>query len=378
MRILTTVFILSLVGGTILGWMIRPGVTIYLHDIVLIVLLISKYHFRKVNAAGLKLLYPIVTFVFVGIASLLLSVSHFGLLAIGLSSLYLVRWFLYAEIYMLVATTRYVRLWISMLYGVGVIFACSGLVQYFLYPDLRNLGYLGWDPHYYRLFSTLLDPNFAGIVLVLGFLLGLYFWKQTRLKAALVLGQTLLFVGILLTYSRSSYIGFLLGIIVYSFLTRQKHLALGILMLFFAAIAILPLRDMTILRLDRAETAIARIGNWQQGIQIFSERPIFGWGFNALRFVQGGDATSRAAAGVDNSFLFVLATTGLVGFATYLWLIALIVKLGKNTSLGHVLIASIAGVSAHSLFINSLFYPWVMIWLWILAGASEREVSDDS
>src|SRR5690606_35834701 len=38
-----------------------------------------------------------------------------------------------------------------------------GFIQYFFYNDLRNLYYLGWDDHLYRMFSTFLDPNFVGL-----------------------------------------------------------------------------------------------------------------------------------------------------------------------------------------------------------------------
>ena len=137
------------------------------------------------------------------------------------------------------------------------------------------------------------------------------------------------------------------------------------------------------MRLDRAETALARIGNWQRGIELFSERPILGWGFNTLRWVQAqkdwteeGETKSRAASGLDNSFLFLASTTGIFGFGAYIWLLISMISMGKKTSLGFVLIASITGVSAHSLFTNSLFYPWVMIWLWIVAGAVEKSPAE--
>src|SRR3989344_442832 len=43
-----------------------------------------------------------------------------------------------------------------------------GLFQYWLIPDMRFLAILGWDDHYFRLVSTQFDPNFTGLLLVLG------------------------------------------------------------------------------------------------------------------------------------------------------------------------------------------------------------------
>ena len=41
--------------------------------------------------------------------------------------------------------------------------------NYFIFPDVRSLAVDQWDPHYYRLVGSLLDPGFTGIILVLFF-----------------------------------------------------------------------------------------------------------------------------------------------------------------------------------------------------------------
>ena len=51
----------------------------------------------------------------------------------------------------------------------GLLYVWFGLIQYAFLPDTRFLFNLGWDDHYYRLMSTLLDPNFAGMIFVLTF-----------------------------------------------------------------------------------------------------------------------------------------------------------------------------------------------------------------
>jgi hypothetical protein len=75
---------------------------------------------------------------------------------------------------------------------------------------------------------------------------------------------------------------------------------------------------------------------------------------------------SKAAAGMDSSLLFVAATTGIIGAAAYIYLLFSMIRNGKKS---RFYIASFAALLVHSLFVNSLFYPWVMIWMWILTGA---------
>ena len=373
MNVLAIAFLLSLVGGQLLGWTIWPGVVVYAHDILLVLLLVWAYATQIMDGTRVRLLHSLYAFFFVGLASLVLHISLFGGTLTFLSSLYLLRWFIYVEVYVLVASKKQKFPWTEWLYASSVLFAAVGLVQYLLYPDLRNLTYLGWDPHYYRLFSTLLDPNFAGIILVLGFFLGFGFIKRRPL---LIVSELLLFAAFLLTYSRSSYLAFIAGIVTYACITKQRQLALGLLLLFFGAIAVLPIRDIDILRVNRLDSAVARLGNWERGMDLFGESPLIGWGFNTLRFVQtqrhwvdDTQIVSRAGGGLDNSFIFLLATTGVVGLASYLWILNSIILSARRNA---VLLVSLAAIIVHAFFVNSLFYPWVMIWLWILAGAAER------
>ncbi len=389
-NLLATIFLLSLLGGQLVSWTVRPGIVLYPHDVLLVVLIIWAYAKNAIVGTRVKLLYPLYAFLFAAIASLLLNLFQFGRLEILAGSLYLVRWFVYAEAYVLIASARATFPWLRLLYVVSVLFALFGFIQYFFYPDLRNLQYLGWDPHYWRLFSTLLDPNFAGIILVLGFLLGLAMWQYKKIRPMLVLSQVGLLGAILLTYSRSSYLAFLGSTVTFALVTKRTSLGLGLLIIFFVSIAVLPLRDVDILRIDRAETAIARLGNWERSMELIRGSPVFGYGFNTLRFLQAKrglisdtSIVSRAGAGVDNSFLFILATTGIVGLVAYLSILNAMVLFGRESMkrdiAGAVLIASVVGISIHAFFINSLFYPWVMLWLWILVGSVERqsEASDD-
>ena len=67
---------------------------------------------------------------------------------------------------------------------------------------------------------------------------------------------------------------------------------------------------------------------------------------------------SRSGAGIDNSLLFVGATTGLIGLGAYLWLLAEMMKMGlspyhkKYMGIKTMYLVSLGTVLVGSLFIN--------------------------
>ncbi len=115
------------------------------------------------------------------------------------------------------------KLWLKGLYAVGVGLGLIGLIQFFMYPDLRNLMYLGWDPHYYRLFSTLLDPNYMGLLLVFTLLMGFGIFTKKH-SVWIIAGQLVTFVALLLTYSRSSFLALGAAIVVWTLIRKNWKL----------------------------------------------------------------------------------------------------------------------------------------------------------
>lgn len=105
------------------------------------------------------------------------------------------------------------------------------------------------------------------------------------------------------------------------------------------------------------------------------KNPLFGTGFNLYRYANtGAVGDSHAGAGSDSSLLFVFATTGIAGLLIYLWLWGKILKLGwqrRNTQAGLILLASSTSLLIHSLFSNSLFYPWVLGWMAFLLALQD-------
>jgi O-antigen ligase len=273
----------------------------------------------------------------------------------------------------------------------GSMVVLPGFVQYFFYPSLRNLYYLGWDEHLYRLFSSFLDPNFVGAFLAIFFIYTVnftrgYLKKKEKLK---ILGMgmlsTLTLVALYLTYSRSALIMLIVSVVVYLYLINKKKFIVLILFLVLLSVFILPKSFQTEgTNFLRATSSEARVQTLQESLKVIQKSPVYGIGFNAYRYsenqlglISGPNwEVSHGGAGSDNSFLFVLATTGVIGFIAYLYLLFKIFSLRNNNLKGGnqfriVLISSLAGLIVNSLFINSLFYVFILEWIWILAAFTE-------
>ena len=352
-----------------------PEVNIYLTDIVLSFLLLFwlvwRFFINKKKYKPPFLTKPILLFSGLALISLLVNSFRFSGSEVLVSSLYLIRWIVYAGLYFILVDLKseFKKALPYYLLIVGVFVALFGLIQYLIYPNLKFLESLGWDPHFYRVTSTFLDPGFAGLILALTLiLLTILSWKKQN-KLWWVLWP-FLFVMLLLTYSRASWLAFLVGI--GTFFIYKKAFKFLFLIIVFLGLSwfYIPRPEGEGGKLERTYSVNARLENYKQGFFVFEKNRLLGVGFNTYRYIKRDYGlikeeeswqTNHASAGVDSSFLFVLATTGILGFLSYFWIYF------KSLKLKNILITvSLLTVVTHSFFLNSLFYPWIMAWLWIL------------
>lgn len=390
------VLILFLPLGEITRFYLEKGIVVSLNDLIVFSIfsfwIIISFWQKKRFKYRLK--KSIIIFSAVGLFSLVLN-RTLNSEEFLISSSYLLRWVMYSGLYFVISGFSLVskKRILNVLVFSSILMNLGGYVQYFFYPDLRNLYYLGWDEHLYRMFSSFLDPNFAGILFVLSFILigGMFlnsFLEKER-KKMFIFGVVELFTlpAIFLTYSRSALIMLFVSACFFLIISGRKKIIVGVVFIVLLIILILPKTFQTEgTNFLRTASIEARFDSSQKALAIFKNNPIFGVGFNAYRYAQtkGGFAAkndeSHALAGTDNSFLFVLATMGIVGLASYLFLWKEIFKIAniksKNKyqkSLSIVLISSSIGLFVSALFINNLFYPFIMEWMWILIGATENK-----
>lgn len=356
-------------------------------DLILALILLIWLFFAKKSKYDLKI--PIILFSALALFSLLINFTRFSQIELLISSLYLVRFVLYAGIYFVLVDLdkKLISKIPIYMFVSGALFILFGFLQYFFYPNLKNLYYLGWDDHMYRLFSTFLDPNFSGAFYVL-FLIFLFIMRDKIFpKKYIWISYVAIFfniIAIVLTFSRGALLMLLVSVLAYSFLSKNWKIAAGLIATFVVIFIFLSpkfyLENMNLFRFASTE---ARLETSRNALTYFKENPM-GVGFNTYRFArkeyERTDWTpfgpSHAGSGVDNSFILVLVTSGVFGFTAYIYLVYRIFKLGytrmKKNKIGLVLVVSMVGLVVNSMFINSLFYGFLMVWVFILAGLTEN------
>lgn len=375
----------------------------------------------------------------VALISLLFSLDLSG-------AFYLVRFIIYSATFYLAFHLTKARIlglgeFLTLVKITTLTLSVIGIFQFVIFPDLESLSIEGYDPHKFRIFSTFLDPNFLGALLSFGFVLYLYeltckkytnirdYIKENRINLVwlMLLGITIIF-----TFSRSAYLMLVLSIPI---ILVVKNIKLLLIFVIFSVILYLlfPAFNERIngaINIDAS--AVQRFSSWDKGLIIFQDNPILGVGFNNIRnysqkenlvhlsSVDGGNS----GAGIDSSLIFILATTGLLGFISFtiflskilydffssamynlkffcslqfypvkflkrVFKVPILVKwskeiyekgvLRKNNYLSLPLLGLTLGLMANSFFINSLFYPQLMfIWYSLLGvyyGLGEGEGS---
>lgn len=231
-----------------------------------------------------------------------------------------------------------------------------GLIQYFFWPNFTYFDSLNWDPHLYRLVGTYFDPTFTGLIFLF-FIISLYFSKlNTSIKYPFLV---IAYLAMALTYSRSTLLAFFITFTFIFFKNNSFKKILYISLLCLFTILLLPRKEGEGTKLERTSSIRAKIENYQKGISHFKKSPIFGVGYNNISLSRSDqNPLSHANNGYDSSLLTLLVGTGLIGFIIFLTATKTILK---NANLYQK--SLVISLFTHSLFANSLLYPWILFYL---------------
>lgn len=324
--------------------------TIYPLDLVCLLLSFSVLFSKKSRKtiSGDPLFKPLVYFLLAAGASIIFNFSSAIFGGITFSLFYLLRLFIYPSIYFSAKLFSRKQIFKPLRLSLFV-FSLIGLTQYLFFPDMRFLKYLGFDDHYYRLIGSFYDPNFSGAIFA-GF--SLFFLALGQWLPGLALVPLLA-----LTFSRASYLVFLVGIFGLLYF-RKKWSLLIFLLLFALTVYFTPKPFGEGVNLLRTFSIYSRFDSWQIGFNLFMQKPVLGWGYNTLRSITGERFQ------IDNSFLYLAATTGLAGLLAFFNLL-------KRAFFQTVFLPSkifLVTILLHSLFNNSLFYIWIYFAFWLVLG----------
>ncbi len=202
---------------------------------------------------------------------------------------------------------------------------------------------------YFRVNSVFWDPNIYGrflalvIVMVAAFML----WRdrrETALASAIVLA--ILWGGLVLTFSQSSFVSLLAGLATLAALRWDARRTLALTAIGVSALALFVLAFQDTLRIELGSSSglnratSGRVDLVEGGAELFVDRPLWGYGSGsfarAFRLERKGNQ-QQAVSASHTLPLTVAAEQGLIGLAAYavLVLAAFATLLGRSVGGGH-------------------------------------------
>ncbi len=331
---------------------LNQQVNFYLYELAMAVILavsFLKYRFKPLVISWKKVR---LAYIFLGylLFTLLINGPHYGWQRNLVGSLYwgrlLFYWLFFVYTYSFIK-----RKHLIVFIGLTVI---SSLVQFFLYPNLRNLVYLGWDPHFHRLFGVFFDTSVAAAVYGLIFLYLLII--NTNLITIVIY-----LVFIVLTYSRSAYIVLFVTMFYYFFSRRQLKLFIAGVFIFLTMLIFIPTNFGRGVGLTRVFSIESRLTDYHEAISVWTKNPLIGIGYNHIRRGQG-----HASASYSSSFLIILVTGGIVGLALFGALLYRLAMSSKHAVLYVIFLGLMSFTD------NILLHPFIMFLLASVLLVSDR------
>jgi len=277
-----------------------------------------------------------------------------------------------------------------------------GFLQLKFFPSFLELGlYLeGWDPHIGRLLSTWFDPNFIGgylaFMLGLTIALGLYFRHKENKKWFLIFAglSAIGLIALYLTFSRSGYLAMIMTLGLLALFRSRKLLIAGIVIVFLAFTFSPRVQERSLEAWDSGKaligldsqqpldpTAELRVWSWRFAWEMIEDHPWIGVGYSRYAYEINerghGLLSDHASGGSDSSLLTIWATSGVFGLLSYLAIgfVGAVVGIRRmfrkndfKSYLNAGLVAGFGGLMIHSVFVNSLLFPLMMVYLLIGLG----------
>jgi O-antigen ligase len=231
---------------------------------------------------------------------------------------------------------RRLRAGLIVLVVLALVFVAVGFVEYATRTLLFNPKVIASNEleEYFRVNSLFFDPNIYGrfLSLVMLGLAGVLLWERRRRDvyvAALLLA--VLWGGLVLTLSQSSFAGLLAGLFVLAALRFPvRRVAAGLLAVVIVGLVVV-LAFPSALRLDLGDAeslddaTSGRYALIRGGIDLARDRPLTGWGSGAFAkaYLDEGFGERRDAVSASHTIpLTVSAEQGIAGLALYIALLA--------------------------------------------------------
>src|SRR3989338_1218881 len=379
------IFVLQFTVQYQLGKTVQMGTD----DLLLLFLIFSwlanRARTKESTFVATPLNWPFILFFVIGTISLIQLTSRFSQDWVLLGVLHLLRFFEYVFIYFIVVSCikelpQVRKFTIAFFINVGVV-AMIQIVQNLIGGKLTP-GIFYADNTVVRYAVSTFHSNAilgAFYCFALSIVIGLIVTiRSAGTKTVLTIFGVAISFALFNTFSRSAYVGIIVGIFVIAILKERRLFILFLALLIISPIlmqpAVLERITMTFQQVNPTiqldPSAQVRLTLWGQTFKIFMENPIFGVGWWGIRSILKTEAHSQYWA--------YLTEIGIVGFSIFLWLMSRIFKISlwvKNNApdnfmegLGLGYAAGLAGILATCLFSETLEAFRMLGPLWFMTG----------
>lgn len=338
-------------------------------------LLVSRFGVKPFKT---KLSRPVL--ILLGVLAFSYAVSFFqydayentvGFLYLARLGLYLLHFLYLVEF---VRTSRPAKRFLGReLAAITVMLIAVSVLQYAFYPNLRNLLYMGWDPHLYRVFAFFFEPYLAGAAIGLSMMF--VYFRGTRWGRIRWVALAVLFLLLMLTFSRTVYVAAMFTFTLF-FLRRKNMKSIVLLFFLFAVLAYLIPKPVGVgVQLLRTFSIETRLRNAQEGVAMWTRSPILGTGYNRIRYAKAREGitgkfdSSHAAASYHSSFVTMLASGGIMGFAAFM---LLLFRFGRISapSFFYILFLSLLSLGDNALLHTFMLYLYLKLLVYESAQSS--------
>lgn len=312
----------------------------------------------------------------------------------------------FALMFTLLTEVRWDRRLITASFAVivveGIVFVGVGIVEYALRELLWNQQVIHSNDFrvsaYFRVNSLFWDPNILGRYLALAILLALavVLWTRDRRDAiAAAAIVAFLWIGLLITFSQSSFVALLAGLALLAALrwsVRATAAACGVAAIVVAAIVLAfgnsTSFDLTAQQVLNRGTS-GRASLVSGGLDLAAERPLWGWGAGSfVAAYRGQREKPDVVAASHTEPVTVAAEQGALGIVAYLALLAVALAAllagmrsiapglgGRGPPAGDAATVARIGVAAAfaALVVHTMAYasflPDPITWVLLAAGA---------
>jgi len=229
---------------------------------------------------------------------------------------------------------------VGVLVALALMFVAVGFWEYATRHLLLNPKVIASNQYeqYFRVNSLFFDPNIYGrfLAVVMLCLAGVLLWsRRPRLVALTVLGLAVLWGGLVLTLSQSSFAGLLCGLLLLGALRFSWRAVVPALAALAVAGLIVILVFPSVVRLDLGNTArlddatSGRYALIHGGLELAKERPLLGWGAGSFAVEYDRHAKAGTPPVVSASHTIpvtVAAEQGILGLLVYIALLVVALR----------------------------------------------------